>query len=871
MQFVSGMGGTSSDIPTSGQVDSSGNSYVAGLFQGTADFDPGAGTTNLTSAGANDIFIAKYDSSGALVWAKGVGGTSNDSNAALQIDSSGNSYVTGSFRDTADFDPDAGTANLTSAGSYDSFIAKYDSSGALVWAKGVGGTGTDIGNAIQVDSSGNSYVTGYFSGTADFDPGAGTTNLTSAGGNDTFIAKYDSSGALVWAKGIGGTSSDIAASMQIDSGGNSYLIGTFQGTADFDPGAGTTNLTSAGGNDVFIAKYDSTGALVWAKNVGGTSSDTGSSIAVDSNGNSYVAGTFEGTADFDPGAGTTNLTSAGDTDLFIAKYDSTGALVWAKNAGGTDTDQAASVTVDSSGNSYVTGIFTGTADFDPGAGTTNLTSAGETDAYIAKYDSSGALVWAKNVGGTGFDRAASITIDSSGNSHVTGNFTGTADFDPGAGTKNLTSAGDNDIYLLKLDSSGNFVTVASGSGSTGSSGGSSSGSSLTVTGQTTDDLSGTATGRTLVNNTGSSATGTLVQNTGSGNTVTATLPAGVSLTNSGTATAEASSTAGTTLTNQIQAAEPAVGAQSFLDGHGQAFLARSTGISMDVRSISFTDTGTSAQTVQITGAAGSSSGSEAFVIDTTGLPSGSTLQLDNIEFAAIIGNATVTGGAGQNYAVGDDAVQFISLGAEDDTLAGGGGNDTVGSGFGEDIVYGNQGADSVFGGGGMDTLYGGQGADTVLGNNDNDVVYGNKGNDTLWGGENDDMLFGGQNDDIVYGNTGHDSLNGNLGNDTLYGGQGNDLLSGDSGDDVLMGNMGDDTLAGGEGADTFVFTFDGGNDTVADFQAGTDRLILDNGLEISSATETGGNTAATFSDGGSVTLTGISKIELSAATGWELG
>ncbi len=741
----------------------------------------------------------------------------------------------------------------------------------MQFVSGMGGTSSDIPTSGQVDSSGNSYVAGLFQGTADFDPGAGTTNLTSAGSYDSFIAKYDSSGALVWAKGVGGTGTDIGNAIQVDSSGNSYVTGYFSGTADFDPGAGTTNLTSAGGNDTFIAKYDSSGALVWAKGIGGTSSDIAASMQIDSGGNSYLIGTFQGTADFDPGAGTTNLTSAGGNDVFIAKYDSTGALVWAKNAGGTDTDQAASVTVDSSGNSYVTGIFTGTADFDPGAGTTNLTSAGETDAYIAKYDSSGALVWAKNVGGTGFDRAASITIDSSGNSHVTGNFTGTADFDPGAGTKNLTSAGDNDIYLLKLDSSGNFVTVASGSGSTGSSGGSSSGSSLTVTGQTTDDLSGTATGRTLVNNTGSSATGTLVQNTGSGNTVTATLPAGVSLTNSGTATAEASSTAGTTLTNQIQAAEPAVGAQSFLDGHGQAFLARSTGISMDVRSISFTDTGTSAQTVQITGAAGSSSGSEAFVIDTTGLPSGSTLQLDNIEFAAIIGNATVTGGAGQNYAVGDDAVQFISLGAEDDTLAGGGGNDTVGSGFGEDIVYGNQGADSVFGGGGMDTLYGGQGADTVLGNNDNDVVYGNKGNDTLWGGENDDMLFGGQNDDIVYGNTGHDSLNGNLGNDTLYGGQGNDLLSGDSGDDVLMGNMGDDTLAGGEGVDTFVFTFDGGNDTVADFQAGTDRLILDSGLEISSATETGGNTAVTFSDGGSVTLTGISKIELSAATGWELG
>ncbi|MEP3118082.1 MAG: SBBP repeat-containing protein, partial [Alphaproteobacteria bacterium] len=459
MTFANSIGATGLDRGYSISVDSSGNSYVTGFFRETVDFDPGAGTTNLTSAGGSDTFIAKYNSDGTLAWAKNVGGTGHDFAYSIEVDSSGNSYVTGAFNGTADFDPGAGTTNLTSAGSSDVFIAKYNSDGTLAWAKNVGGTISDYGQSIAIDSSGNSYVTGYFYGTADFDPGAGTTNLTSAGTSDTFIAKYNSDGTLDWAKNVGGTNGDQGQSIQVDSSGNSYITGNFQGTADFDPGAGTTNLTSAGNDDAFIAKYNSDGTLAWAKNSGGTDFDIGYSIEVDSSGNSYVTGYFQGTVDFDPGAGTTNLTSAGVKDVFIAKYNSDGTLDWAKNVGGTSDDVSYSISVDSSGNSYVTGIFQGTADFDPGAGTTNLTSAGNDDAFIAKYDSDGALVWAKNVGGTSDDYGQSIEVDSSGNSYVTGYFSGTADFDPGAGTANLTSAGSSDVFLLKLDSDGNLVSA----------------------------------------------------------------------------------------------------------------------------------------------------------------------------------------------------------------------------------------------------------------------------------------------------------------------------------------------------------------------------------------------------------------------------
>jgi hypothetical protein len=322
-----------------------------------------------------------------------------------------------------------------------------------------GGTSNDSGYSIAVDSSGNVYTTGFFEGTVDFDPGAGTTTLTSAGSADVFVSKLDSSGALVWAKSFGGASNDVGRSIAVDSSGNVYTTGFFEGTVDFDPGAGTSNLTSAGGADVFVSKLNSSGVLVWAKSFGGASLDVGISIAVDSSGNVYTTGYFQGTADFDPGAGTSNLTSAGDFDIFVSKLDSSGNFVWAKSFGAAAVDTGNSIAVDSSGNVYTTGIFAGTVDFDPGAGTTTLTSAGSVDIFVSKLDSSGALVWAKGFGGASLDVGNSIAVDSSGNVYTSGYFNGTADFDPGAGTSTLTSAGGADIFVLKLTSSGEALVA----------------------------------------------------------------------------------------------------------------------------------------------------------------------------------------------------------------------------------------------------------------------------------------------------------------------------------------------------------------------------------------------------------------------------
>ena len=192
---------------------------------------------------------------------------------------------------------------------------------ALQWAKAMGGYFRDRGQSIAIDGSGNVYTTGNFDGTADFDPGAGVFNLTSAGGPNNFISKLDASGNFVWAKSMGGGAYfDYSHSIALDGSGNVYTTGWFDGTADFDPGAGVFNLTSAGISDIFISKLDASGNFVWAKAMGGADPARGYSIALDGSGNVYTTGVFGGTVDFDPGAGVANLNHAGGGDIFVAKY-----------------------------------------------------------------------------------------------------------------------------------------------------------------------------------------------------------------------------------------------------------------------------------------------------------------------------------------------------------------------------------------------------------------------------------------------------------------------------------------------------------------------------------------------------------------------
>lgn len=414
-------GGTAFDAGWGITADASGNTYVMGDFSDTVTF----GNTTLTSTGGNDSFIAKLDKSGNVLWAQKLGGSSYNTSSGITVDNLGNTYATGFFFDPATF----GNITLTSTGLGDAFITKLDSSGNFLWAQKFGGASYDIAMGISVDSSGNSYVTGSFSDTATF----GDIALTSAGSDDAFITKLDSSGKFLWAQKFGGTSYDYGEGIASDGAGNSYITGYFSDTATF----GDITLTSAGGSDGFITKLDSSGKFLWAKKLGGTSYDSAHGITVDSSGNTYITGSFNGIATF----GNITLTSTGNDNAFITKLDSSGKFLWAQKFDSIFC-KANGITVDSSGNIYVTGYFSDTATF----GNITLTSAGDSDAFVAKLDSNGKFLSAQNFGGTLADRGLDITSDAKGNIYATGGFENTATF----GNTSLTSAGSIDAFIVKL-------------------------------------------------------------------------------------------------------------------------------------------------------------------------------------------------------------------------------------------------------------------------------------------------------------------------------------------------------------------------------------------------------------------------------------
>ena len=461
LDWAKRMGGTGNDGGQNMVLDAAGNVYTTGFFSGTADFDPGTAVFNMTSKGGSDTFISKLDANGNLVWAKSMGGTAIDGGAGIAVDVSGNVYITGGFSGTSDFDPGAGTFSMTAAttGEADIFIAKLDVNGNFVWAKGIlGGTWWDNGLKIVVDASGNVVVVGrvYFQGGArDFDPGAGTF-LVTIGHEDAFILKLDTNGNFVWVKTLGGVDEDRGYSIALDATGNIYTTGYFESTADFDPGAGTFNMTAVGDWDVFISKLDGNGNFVWAKATVNSNpiyhSDGtyGNKIALDPSGNVYTASRYNGTVDFDPGAGIFNLTSVGGFDIYVSKLTNNGDFVWAKSMGGSGYDEALSVSLDATGNVYVSGTFVQTVDFDPGASVFNLTSAGSNDIFISKLDNDGNFEWARSMSGTGDDRSVCVALDAANNPYLTGWFQGTVDFDPGACTYNLVSAGSNDLFIQKL-------------------------------------------------------------------------------------------------------------------------------------------------------------------------------------------------------------------------------------------------------------------------------------------------------------------------------------------------------------------------------------------------------------------------------------
>jgi uncharacterized protein (DUF2249 family) len=411
--------------------DSNGNVYLIGNFGIVADFNPSPTETNLTAISSQygDMYIAKYNSNGDFLWVKGIGGTGYVNCSAVVI--GGNFiYMAGKYTNTIDFDPSANNSNLTSAnGSFEAaFMAKYDLNGNHISSKSIDGE-TDLKFTSISFSNNQLLVSGNFSGAVDFDPSTNALNLSSNGRTDIFIAKYSTLFIPQWAYAIGGVDIDTCFSSTVNSSGELIITGGYLDSVDFDPST-TSNILLNSSRSVFntyIAKYSTSGGLIWAKDI--QAKVTGSSstpiIVCDASNNLIVAGIFSLTSDFDPSiAGVASLTPSGS---FVAKYDTNGNYIWAKKL--TSTTNKGIIYDGVTTNVNVFGTFTSTtSDFDPGTTVYNLDTTNGTN-YFASYDTNGNFVYAKNIQPT---ITNIINIDFEG-IYLTGNFSGSADFDPSTG------------------------------------------------------------------------------------------------------------------------------------------------------------------------------------------------------------------------------------------------------------------------------------------------------------------------------------------------------------------------------------------------------------------------------------------------------
>src|ERR1019366_5920743 len=317
------------------------------------------------------------------LWARSSVGIGRDESSSQSADAFGNVFATGYFNSPTITFGNITLSNTDSTGNFqDIFIVKYDANGNILWAKSVGGTNNDEGYAVSADASGNVFVTGWFSSpTLNF----GYTTLNSYGNSSIFIAKYDANGNMLWAKNAGGGGQEAGLSINADANGNVFISG--YSTSSFITFGSITLNNSGNSNPVFIAKYDANGNALWAKSPSGVGA-YGYSVSADAVGHVFLTGSFPGYAIT---FGSIILTNHnGGTNVFIAKYDAYGNVLWAKKSGGNGEAECYSGSADACGNVVITGRFFGpTITFDTITLTNSDISGNSDDIFIAKYDANG--------------------------------------------------------------------------------------------------------------------------------------------------------------------------------------------------------------------------------------------------------------------------------------------------------------------------------------------------------------------------------------------------------------------------------------------------------------------------------------------------
>ena len=405
--------------------------------------------------------------SSGLCWVEQDGGNGGDQGFAVTTCSDDSTVVAGVFSGTsATFGGgDSITKILTPDGpGWDIFVAKYSPDGSLLWATRAGSfPDEDIPRGITTLSDDSTVITGYFRATAYFGPGeTNQTALTSAGGSDMFIAKYNPDGTLAWAKRAGGIGGEDAKGIATLSDNSIVVTGNFSSlSAIFGPGeSNQTTLACAGAVDIFIAKYNPNGTLAWAKRAGGTGPEYGEGITSLSDNSSAITGYFSGSAIFGQGeANQTTLSSVGNYNIFFARYNQNGTLAWAKQAGGTLDDVGEAITSLSDNTTVATGYIVGSGTFGQGdPNQTTIGTAGSTSIFLARYNTNGTLAWAKQAGGLGSNDASGITTLSNDSTVLTGYISGSVTFGPGETNQTiLTSSGNYDIFIAQYNTNGTLA------------------------------------------------------------------------------------------------------------------------------------------------------------------------------------------------------------------------------------------------------------------------------------------------------------------------------------------------------------------------------------------------------------------------------
>lgn len=365
VQWAGQIGGDKTETASALVTDSQGNLYVTGDFTSSNCLFGSLTLTN-AQAGDSDLFLAKFSPQGSLEWALSGSGTRDDVSRALALDSDGNVVIVGDFSSPA---LTLGGHVITNVGGTDVVVAKFSPDGQVLWVRNAGYSATHEGNAVAVDAGGNVYIAGKLWGRTRF----GQTELDSHFDHDTFLAKWNAGGEILWARQLGSFSVTVARSLAVDLDGNLIMAGYLDQTCDFDE----SMVIAHGSQDVFLAKFDPQGGVIWARNFGGPGTDTPRSLALDSARNIYLTGSFTETADF----GGVTLTTGGQRDLFLAMCDTTGRVSWAKQAGGTRADDGFALAVGGPNQLFVGGSFFTGASFGSSAYSSN---EGSVDAFLAR-------------------------------------------------------------------------------------------------------------------------------------------------------------------------------------------------------------------------------------------------------------------------------------------------------------------------------------------------------------------------------------------------------------------------------------------------------------------------------------------------------